>query len=459
MMLFSIITSVSASAQPSSQAEQKEDIFFDTVVEAYTYGYPLVLMDATKKVVTNVPVPDPKARAPINQFSHTESFPSPDDKDVVSPNADTLYSSAWLDLSEEPIVLQLPDTYGRYYLMPILDAWSNVIASPGKRTTGTQAGNYAIVGPNWQGELPEGVVEIKSPTEIAWIIGRTQTNGEEDYEIVHRLQAHYKLIPLSSWGTEYIPPNPVPVDPDQDMETPPMVQVDQMDAEIFFNTLAQLMVDNPPAEADSPIIKKMESIGIVAGQPFMLDDFSEIYEVKMKEAVFHAKQNIEAGIEGWNWENHWQLSPVLGDYGTDYINRATVAMYGLGANLKNDAIYPMVFKDANGEALTGRKNYVVHFSKESIPPVNAFWSLSLYDDEHSFVANELNRYALGDRDPLKYNEDGSLDIYIQHDSPGEDKESNWLPAAREHFNLIMRLYWPKNEVIDDEWNPPALISE
>lgn len=180
--------------------------------EAYIFGYPLVLMDVTEKVMSNVTKPMGKA-APVNQFGHIREFPNPEFKEVVRPNADTLYSIAWLDLSKEPLILYLPDTRGRYYLMPMLDAWTNVFASPGKRTTGTKEGSFAIVGPGWQGALPEGVKKIQSPTNMVFIAGRTQTNGKADYAAVHAIQNQYTLTPLSSWGKKYTPPATSPVDP------------------------------------------------------------------------------------------------------------------------------------------------------------------------------------------------------------------------------------------------------
>jgi hypothetical protein len=263
-----------------------------TAEDAYIYGYPLVLMDVTRAKMTNVPHALGMG-APINQFASVKTFPDATFTDVVSPNADTLYTQAWLDLSKEPLVLSVPDTHGRYYLMPMLDAWTNVFASPGKRTTGTGKGNFAITGPGWTGSLPVGVKEIKSPTDMVWVIGRTQANGKADFPAVNAIQAQYKLTPLSEWGKPYT-------------------------------------------------------------------------------------------------------------------------------------------------------------------PVNAFWSITMYNAKQSFVANPLNRFAIGDRDKLKFNPDGSLDIYLQHDSPGKDKESNWLPADAGSFNVALRMYWPKESALSGAWTPPPI---
>jgi len=236
----------------------------DTAKDAYVYGYPLVLMDVTRAKMTNVPSSSGLA-APMGQFANVRTFPDATFVDVVSPNADTLYSSAWLDLKQERIVMSVPDTHGRYYLMPMLDAWTNVFASLGKRTTGTAKGNYAITGPGWSGALPAGVKEIKSPTNMVWIIGRTQTNGKADYAAVHAIQDKYKLTPLNAWGKPYTPPANVPIDPKIDMKAAPVDTVAAMDASTFFNRLAVLMKDNPPAAADAPMVARLASIGIVPG--------------------------------------------------------------------------------------------------------------------------------------------------------------------------------------------------
>jgi hypothetical protein len=438
----------------SEEEVEPRDAFFNTVQEAYIYGYPLVLMDVTLKVTTNVAEPGYIGRAPINQFSHVKTFPIPRIKDIVSPNLDTLYSIAWLDLKSEPMILELPDMNDRYYLMPILDAWTNVIESPGKRTTGTKAENFAIVGPDWNGTLPKDVHEIKSPTNKAWIIGRIQTlwRNPEDMREVSDLQKHIKLIPLSMWGQEYIPPV-MPTNPEQNMNPPPE-QVAAMDEETFFNQLAMLMVDNPPTPEDQAIIDKMEKVGIVAGKPFSLEEYGLVYSQVMKNAVASAKELIENhDQESWQWKNNWLLPPLLGRYDAHYLDRATVAMKGLGANLPEDSIYTSTYNDASGETLNGSKKYIIRISKDAIPPVKAFWSLTLYDNNQNLVKNELYRYAL-QNEQLHFNEDGSVDIYIQHDSPGKDKEENWLPAPNEDFNLILRLYWPEDNVLD--WNPPLI---
>ena len=248
--------------------------------------------------------------APMDQFANIRAFPDATFTDVVSPNADTLYSIAWLDLTQGPIVLSVPDTHGRYYLMEMLDGWTNVIPSPGKRTTGTGKGNFAITGPGWSGTLPAGVKEIKSPTALVWVIGRTQTNGKADYAAVHAIQDGYKLTPLSAWGKPYTPPKDVPVDPKVDMKTPPVELVAGMDAATFFGRLAMLMKDNPPAAADAPMVAKMASIGVVPGQPFDLNKNGSDTAKAISDGVDDGKKRaVELGQKPGigKVENGWML--------------------------------------------------------------------------------------------------------------------------------------------------------
>ncbi|WP_013323775.1 DUF1254 domain-containing protein [Gloeothece verrucosa] len=434
-----------------------EEQAFQLGVEAYIYGYPLVLMEVSKALLTSVATPE-GMKAPINQFAHLRAFPDASFTAVVSPNSDTLYSSAWLDLSNEPMILSVPDTAGRYYLMPMLDAWTNVFASPGKRTTGTGKGDFAIVAPGWTGELPEGVQKIPSPTSLVWIIGRTQTNAKADYEAVNAIQNQYQLTPLSQWGKPYQPPTSVPVAKGIDLQTPPVEQVKNLDAATFFKQMSSLMKNNPPAPEDLEMVEKLAKIGIVPGEDFELQSLTPSVIKGLSRSVQAAHEQVVAAGSSPKAEvkNNWLMTYNLGSYGTNYLHRAGVAWVGLGANLPEDAIYPLTRVDEAGNPLTGENRYVIHFECDQIPPVNAFWSITMYNNQQFFVDNPLDRYAIGDRDHLTYNQDGSLDIYIQHSSPGKDQQSNWLPSPQDDFNLILRLYWPKAPVLNKLWSPPPV---
>jgi uncharacterized protein (TIGR03000 family) len=432
-----------------------EEEAFEIGARAYIYGYPLVTMEMTRRVMTNTA--EPKGpHAPMGQFANMREYPTAAFKDITAPNADTLYSVAWLDVSKEPYVLSLPDEGDRYYMMPMLSGWTDVFQSPGTRTTGDKPQKYAITGPNWKGALPEGVTEYRSSTNLVWIIGRTYCTGTpEDYKAVHALQDKYSLVPLSAYGKEYRPPAGK-VDPDVDMKTPVREQVNKMDAAAYFTLLARLLKDNPPSKEDGPMVAKLARIGIVPGQDF---DFAKLDAAVQKGLERGRKAGLEQIVSevkhAGKRVNGWQIT-YTGEYGTRYLFRAAVAFMGLGANRAKDAVYPMTDMDAAGKPLKGANKYEMTFAKGQTPPVKGFWSLTMYDAEYRFVANPLNRYALSPRDKLQANPDGSVTLYLQHDSPGKEKEGNWLPAPEGDFVLVLRLYWPEEAVLDGKWQPPVV---
>lgn len=446
-----------ATTDAATEARQAEAL--KSGVEAVVYGLPLVIMDLTKNKLTNVAAPETSA-APVNQFANMRQFPDASFKDVVRANVDTLYSSAFLDVSAEPMVLTVPDTHGRYYLMPMLDAWTNVFASPGKRTTGTKAGHFAVTGPGWTGTLPKGVTQLKAPTNMVWIIGRTQTDGPKDYPAVHKIQDGYRLTPLSAFGKPYTPVAGK-VDSALDMKTAPVDQLRKMSAETFFNRLATLLKSNPPPAAEAPVLEKLKAIGVMPGEKFDPAKLDPAVAKGLEQSVSVAFEKLlAASKEVGAPTNGWRIPPmVLGNYGTDYGVRAVVALVGLGANLPQDAVYPSAYVDGDGKTLNGANKYVIHFDKGALPPVRAFWSITMYDPESFFVANPINRYAISSWMPLKKNPDGSLDILVQRESPGKAQESNWLPAGDKDFNMTLRMYWPQDKapsIIDGSWKPPAV---
>jgi hypothetical protein len=451
-------------AAPDSVARAAEPVTAEDAraigVEAYLYFYPLVTMDLTRRQLTNVEPGKGGLGGPPNTFVNIPKYPSADMKVVVRPNFDTLYSSAWLDITGEPVIVSVPETNGRYYLLPMLDMWTNVFASPGWRTTGTQAGNFAIVPPGWRNEsqLPEGVQRIDAPTPYVWIIGRTKTDGPSDYDAVHKIQAGFKITPLSGWGK---PPQPVEVkiDPSVDMKTPPKIQVDTMPADQYFAHAAEMMKLQPPHITDQPIIARMRRLGIEPGASFDLDKA----DPTVKQALENAPSDAQK-LMAWKVPtlarvaNGWSMNTdTMGVYGNYYLKRAIVAQLGLGANLPEDAIYPLNIADQDGRPLDGASNYTIHFDQDTLPPVDAFWSITLYDHEGYQVANSLNRFAVSSWMPFEYNPDGSLDLYFQNQSPGADKEANWLPAPTGPFNLTMRLYAPKSDALTGKWNPPPVM--
>ncbi len=426
-------------------------------VNAYIYFYPLITMELTRKQLTNIEPGKEIGKGPVNTFSNAPQYPPVDFKSVVRPNFDTLYSSAWLDLTREPVIVSAPDTGGRYYLLPMLDMWTDVFASPGWRTTGTLPVNFLIAPLSWQGKVPAGVERINSPTPYVWIIGRTKTDGPQEYDAVHKIQAGYKVTSLSRWGKPPVPMT-LKIDPEVDMKTPPKLQVDVMRAAQYFAYAAELIKVNPPHLTDEPILALMKRIGIEPGKKF---EFKKL-DPQVQRALADVPEAAQK-LMAWKMEsiarvaNGWSMNTdTVGVYGNYYLKRALIARVGLGANLPEDAVYPMNLADSAGDPLDGAFRYRIHFEKGATPPVNAFWSVALYDTEGFQVANPINRFALGSWMPLKFNADGSLDLFIQNQSPDVDRTPNWLPAPKGPFNLLMRLYAPKTEVLTGQWNPPPV---
>ncbi len=436
--------------------EGLEDFWLAT--DAYVFGYPLVTMEMTRRIMTNVAEPVGN-RGPMGQFIKARHYPDASFRDVTAPNADTLYTTAWIDVGKEPWVLSIPDMKGRYFLFPMLDGWTNVFQVPGTRTTGTGAQTYAITGPGWTGTLPPGVKEYKSSTNLVWILGRIYCTGTpQDYAAVHALQDQCKLAPLSSWNKDYTPPAGA-VDASIDMKTAVREQVNRMDAVGYFTLLAQLMKTNPPSAADAPAVARFAKIGLVPGKDFDASKLNADFVSRIPQIAFdRIMLQFKVGKSVKNL-NGWMFDSVTGLYGTDYLNRAFITAIGLGANRVQDAIYPTSLKGADGEAYSGANKYTIHFPKGRLPPTKGFWSITMYNADYFFVDNPINRYSISPRQNLKANGDGSTDIYIQNQSPGADKESNWLPAPTGKFILMLRMYWPTEtppSLLDGSWTmPPA----
>ncbi len=453
-----------AEAEAKKAAEAAKELEArEIAMDAYVYGYPLVTMEITRRVMTNVEKPE-GSKAPMGQFARLRKYPAVDDHSVTAPNADTLYTLTWIDVTKEPWILSIPDMKGRYFLFPMLDAYTNVFQVPGKRTTGTKAQKYAITGPGWTGTLPAGVTEYKSPTGLVWILGRIYSTGTpEDYKAVHALQDQVSVVPLSAFGKPYSP-EAGKVDAAFDMKTAPRDQVNAMDGAAYFKLLAELMKTNPPTAEDAPMVAKLAKIGIVPGKDF---DASKLDPAVLKginaapkpaqEKIGSLKEAIVLGNA--KVENGWLYFPKTGQYGTGYLNRALITWYGLGANRPQDAIYPTSEGPDILKKYSGANKYVVRFNKGELPPADGFWSITMYDKNYFFVPNAINRQSVSSRNKFKTNPDGSIDLYIQAESPGKDKEANWLPAPKDEFVLMMRLYWPKEtppSIIDGSWKPPEV---
>jgi len=458
LTLLLLVVAGRASAQNVSEQEA-----YAIARDAYVFAYPLMLTHTTVQKLSNFAEPiEGDAFGPPNQFHHVRKFADPEAKIVIRTNVDTLYSAATLDLKAEPMVLTVPAT-DRYFMLPMLSLWADVFAVPGTRTTGRNtARTFLVVGPQWSGgDVPAELEVIKSPTRFVWIIGRTQTNGVADYENVHKVQDSMKLTPLSAWGKgAYAPPKHA-VDPAIDMKADPPKVVDGMDAATYFDGFAELLRDNPPNQIDYPMIHRLERVGFKVGQSFDLAAAPEAIRKAFErgyadgKALVLAEGKKAAGIG----EKGWVYTTRSGAYGTDYLYRAAIAQCCVGENLPQDAVYPALSSDSEGRPLDGGNSYVLHFDKGKLPPVDGFWSVTAYDIAGYFIPNPLKRQAIGDRDNLATNADGSVDLYIQAASPGVDKEANWLPVGKAPFTLLMRLYSPREEFLEGNWGPPPVIRQ
>lgn len=426
------------------------EALYQAAMAAYVYGYPMVVMDVTRDVLTAASTVSGRG-APVNQLANATHFASADFTSVVRVSRDSLWSTAWLDLDSEPMVLSLPDTDGRYHVFSMLNMWTDVFGSVGKRTHGTGGGRFLIAGPTWRGDPPAGITDVfRCSTRYAWLVGQTEADGDEDVAAVNALQAQYRLDPLSGRTSAS------PANPRVNTEVPPAAQVAAMDAGAFFDRLTTAMGDNPPYAEDAPVLAALASFGAEPGTPFDVTALDPNVVAVLEAAVRDTRSRMSEGGVPSDGASAWVCLLNMGRFGTDYVTRAGTAKEGLGANLAEDTIYPMTFVDAAGKVLDGAQQYVMHFDKDDLPPTNATWSFSLYQGPN-YVPNAIDRYHLAPWMPLEYNPDGSLDIHLQPSSPGPEKEANWLPTpAVGPFNITIRNYWPKAEALDGRYRTPPI---
>jgi hypothetical protein len=339
----------------------------------------------------------------------------------------------------------------------MLDLWSDVFAAPGARTTGTGPQLFAIAGPEWQGTLPNGAALVRSPTSLGWALGRTSTLGKADYAAARSFQLGIAATPLSAWQKPF--QAPLGAVDSTISASAPVEQVERMEIAELLARFGQLLPDNPPHPNDYPILARLARVGIVPGKPCDLSALAAGVRAAFGRAAIAAHERMnQALLHGGKHVHGWRMGVTpIGSYGTNYLARALVALVGLGANVMEDAVYPTAFVDGDGRALDSAAKYLLRFPKQGLPPVRAFWSLTMYNAAQLFAANPIDRYTIGDRDNLERNPDGSLDIYIQRKSPGAAREGNWLPAPDSGpFSVTLRLYWPKGDVLDGMWHPPAI---
>jgi hypothetical protein len=429
-------------------------------VDAYIYAYPLVTFDMVRQQETNTEVPT-GAHAPMGQVIKMRKYPAVDDHAAAAPNTDTLYTLVWLDVSEGPMVLGVPDMGNRYYMLPLMDGYSEIIDVIGAGEPGEDSREYLVVSKGWKGEVPAGMTVIESETAMIWLCGRIYCTGTpEDYAAAHHLQDQVKLYPFSAFGKPYTPPKGV-VDTTLDMKTAVKDQVGAMSTEDYFSYFAELLVKNPPHSIDGNMLEQLAAIDIIPGEAFNLSGFSELDQAALKEVPKLAKLEMGLHLKKQPTTNGWlYFTDGVGNFGTDFLTRGMACFLGPGWNRPHDAIYPLTLNDADGKSYDGAKNnYVMRFEKGQLPPVDGFWSVTLYDKSMFFVPNSIDRYTLSQRDALIENEDGSIEIYIQAESPGAAKEANWLPAPKGEFVMCLRMYGPAKgspSILDGSWLPPPV---
>jgi hypothetical protein len=443
--------------------------------KAFEYGRPLLDMERTYKTSTSVNVPNGRGAGPVNRFSHFRRLTDASDRTVVAPNHDTLYSMAWLDLSRGPQVIHVPPIKGRFYVFELLDMFtenfynvtSNPRSEPGAGAYGLeQGGDFAVVPPGFKKKLPRGVRRVASPYTRAWVIGRTYVRDASDVRAVRKLQNSYLITPLSRFGQPYSPKKPRKVDSKVNQAAIPGLSEGDDPLELF-TALGKALTRFPGPAADQPLLDEVEAIGVGPGlDPAKHPDLSAETLRGMRDAVANGDgelrtllaQTYVAGFEAHNG----YLVGRTGNYGTDYRFRALVDLIGLGAPRSDIALYPIAQTDRALAPLSGHARYVLHVPPGELPPVKAFWSLTLYDLDAFFVPNELDRYLINDRTDLHVNGDGSIDLYVQSTRPTAAAQAmNWLPSpGGKPFRLYWRLYGAGRAIqgiVDGTgWTAPAV---
>lgn len=442
-----------------------EDIEGDAVAElayflgqeCYVFGFPLVLMDATNRILTATTKAGDYT-APYNQLLRMPGFVPADFETVVRVSVSSVWSGGVFDLEKEPLVFSYPESDGRYFVVQLMNMWTDDFASLGTRVSGNDSGNILIAGPKWTGTAPPDLKNVyRCATRYGWVLVQMAAAGPQDFPAVHKLQAQLKLTPLSVWGKPYSPPDNVAVDPTVDLTLTPFDAVRLMTGEMFFARLAQLLVDNPPYPADSPMLSKLKRLGVEPGKPFNRSTVDPAIIRGVNRVPPQIWLKFDTGPYAMPNVNGWINLLNLGRYGTDYTTRAFIAYFGLGALTSDDCVYPTTLVDGDGQPLDGSKQYILHFPKDQmLPSKSGVWSVSPYR-ENFYVPNPLNRYGILSNMPLKYNADRSLDIYIQARSPDIDKEANWLPCPpSDPFNLTIRVYQPGEALLDGSYKIPAV---
>lgn len=458
---FSVVFSAAAQETSQSKEAQEQAYAYSLGIHAYTFGFPWVYLPQLRYVWTQVdPGSDSVPYAPINTFFLSTHLSDAKYKSGGSPNNDTLYAITWLDLKDEPIILSHPEIRDRYFTFEMASMDSDNFAYVGLRETGAEAGHFAIVGPDWEGELPKDVQEIpRSRTNGVLILGRILVDGPDDVENALEITRQYRLTPLSQWGNGKDPVvEPRKVLVPHDRKTDPLAD---------WKTMNAAMTENPPETRHQDLLAQFATIHVGPGQD--VEQASEATKRGLERAAKDGLAMLNRVFRNGAGKkvNGWTYPPkVMGRAGlnNEFLIRASVqCLGGIIANEPEEAVYMNTFTDIGGKVLNGGKRYEIRFERANIPPINdlGFWSMTMYGLDYNFVENEIDRYSIGNRTRgLKYGEDGSLTLLLQSDKPEGDKAANWLPSPSDQdFYVVLRTYLPKAKIVERTWSPPAITQK
>lgn len=455
LMLAAYAAPVPALAQSQAAVSPATAEIQRAAMDSYIYLYPLIAMDLARRQAVSPKNNGQPGRAPANSFWFQRQLNDP--QGGAWPHPDMLRMSAWLDLSEGPVVISVPQTQGRLFTLTLHDLWSDAFAMLGKRTLGSNRGNYVVVPPGWTAALPPAMQRIDAPTSQVWVQGLLKVGNGADAQV---LQDGFIATPLQDWnrGAQSMQ---VKSDPNLDLSTPVAEQIAKMPADVFFSYGADLLRKNPPHTGDQPVLTRLRRAGIAPGQQLAFSKLDNTTQQALRRAAREGNAYLESAaavprpaVRGWVAERE-----AIGAYGSAYLKRALMARSQPGAELPEDVLTLHLAGDANGLPLAPDARYVLRFEADELPPGEGFWTLAAYDARGQPLDNRYRRYSVSDLDPLRYNPDGSLEIYLQADPPADADRANWLPLSGSSIQVLMRVYQPAAEALDGRWNPPEVNIE
>jgi len=442
------LASLIASRQKKNDNLIREQMAYHVGVLAYLYGYPFGDMYKQMHNETHRVSVEQQVYAPVNRMYRYPDLVTPGTAgNLRAPNNDTLYYAGWFDISKEPLIIHTPDTSGRYYTIAVTNLYAEA-THIGRRTTGTAENYFALVPSHWSGELPEGVRAIPTETKQGWLLGRMLVDGPEDFDAAMALVNDIWLAPLSEFTPGRRPPFPA----EQSAEA-----INPLDTLEFFTIMNRTLKDNPRRTDEAALMSQFDAIGVGPNADFDPAKLDEATRKGLKKAIKDAQKIIVAATQRTIQSfNGWMISKDIGRYGHKYMHRASVVKGGYG-NLPEESLYPARVFDDKGNLLSGSNCYKLHFKAGQLPPVNGFWSLSIYNlRDATLEPNEIERYSIGDRTKgLNYDDDGSLTILLQRTKP-EDESANWMPTPAGHFMAVMRLYEPAQSALNNKYKLPPI---